>query len=219
MTQVPPLPSEPVEGTCCITGAVGPCIPREHLIKPDTFCDQDKLRAPLSPLVSVDVWTAWRFGSRAEGKKKDMRPECNQSWWCDGREFRVLRRADVRELVLSGSPSTPWAMWVTTSYKKHGSLRAVVNTGQRGTVAFDEATVDCSDGAKVSEWWGRMNEFAHLGLGRGVQEQLVCPGWLMAKAGLRAWMEFEAWARPLYRTPLYALLCYLLPSKDEVRAS
>lgn len=219
MTSTPSLPCEPTLGMCCITGDVGPCIPREHLIKRGTFCDQDKLAAPLSQSVSVEAWSAWRYGSRAEGKKKDMRPECNQSWWCDGKEFRVLRRLDVRELVLGGSPSVPWAAWVTTSYKKHGSLRAVVNGGRRGTVAFDDALVDCSDGVKVAERWTRMDAAVRVGLGRKVIETLNCPAWVMGKVGLRTWMDFERWARRVQRTPLYSLLCYLLPSKEEISAS
>lgn len=187
-----------------MTGEPGPCIPRRLAI-PDSSNDQPWYRAPTSGLCGVDAYRVLHY-----------RPERAACWWCDGREFRQLRRPDVRALVLSGSPSAPWAMWITTSYKKHGSIRALVNPGPRGTIAFDERRVDCSDSYQVSDWWTVMTTAQRAGIWRRMQETVCCPASLIDKIGLPTWLAFERWARPRAQSGLYALLCYLLPSREEL---
>jgi hypothetical protein len=108
-------------------------------------------------------------------------------------------------------------MWVTTSYKKHGSIRARVNFEPRGIIAFDELVVDAGDGDRVGEWWKMLTEAQRNGIWRSMMETGQCPAGLIGKIGLKTWMKFEAWARPRIRSPLYVLLLYLLPSKEELK--
>ena len=201
-----PLPTDPIDGVCCVTGLVGPCLPR-RLSVPESSTDQLNYLAPTSDLCGVDAYRVLRY-----------RPERAACWWCDGHEFRPITRPDILALVLDGSTRTPWAAWVTTSYKKHGAFRAVVNPGPRGVVAFDERRVDCSDGSQISEWWDRMTAAQRAGIWRTMQERVECHPALLGKIGLDVWVSFERWARPRAQSGLYALLCYLLPSREEARA-
>jgi len=70
---------------------------------------------------------------------------------------------------------------------------------------------------RVREWWDVLNVALRAGIGRTVLESLDCPPFVMAKVGLPVWLEFEAWARPKYLSALYAFLCYLLPSQEELK--
>ncbi|MEN6492611.1 MAG: hypothetical protein ABFC85_11545 [Rectinema sp.] len=210
----PALPCEPHDGVCCVTGERGRCLPRSTLIL-QSLTDLALFKAPSSPDVGVDVWTSWRYGWTTPGKKKDMRPEANQCWLVNAAGFQIVARRAIREIVLNGSPASPWAMWVTTAYKKHGSLRARVNYEPRGIVAFDELIIDTS-APNVGEWWTIMTAAQKAGVRRTLQEDCSCPAGLMRKIGFSTWMKFEAWAKPKQQTPLYRLLCYLLPSREEM---
>lgn len=201
-----PLPCEPVDGVCAITGLAGPCIPRKHLLAA-SFTDRDLLSRPQSEMVSAEAWTALRH-----------KWERMSSWWCDGAEFRRLDRQGVRALVIGGAPSAhPWAGYATTSYKKHGALRSPVNTGSRQVWRFESLTVDCSDREQVADWWAALNRFLRAGIGRPSLEAGACAPVAIRIAGPAACMEFAAWARDKHRAPLYALLCYLLPSIEELK--
>jgi hypothetical protein len=172
-------------------------------------------KANHSNMVSVDVWNAWGFGETKEGKSRAFCPERQACWWCDGKEFRIVRKPEMRKIVLDGSPTTPWAMWITTSYKKHGSVRARVNRAGFGVIAFDERLVDTSKDWLVNQWWENLNAALAAGISRTVIETLDCPAHIMRECTLPVWMAFEHWARPVHQSSLYALLCYLLPSKEE----
>ena len=200
-----PLDVEPVRQRCCLTGQMTDCVPRKAAIGA-AFTTQHLFAAPQSDWIGVDAFQALKY-----------RPERTACWWCDGREFRVVKRAEIREIVLNGSPASPWAMWVTTSYKKHGSLLARVNHGGYGMIAFDELLVDNRKDWITLEWWGIMTTAQRAGIGRTMQESVACPPGLMGKIGLKIWMEFERWARPRAGAPLYKLLCYLLPSQEELK--
>ena len=128
-----------------------------------------------------------------------------------------MKRVEIREIVLNGSPTLPWAMWVTTSYKKHGSLLARVNHSVYGMVAFDELLVDTRRELITLEWWGVMTAAQRAGITRTMQENVACAPGLLERIGLQKWMEFEQWARPRAGSPLYRLLCYLLPSQKELQ--
>ncbi|MGH8019573.1 MAG: hypothetical protein ACREIA_15090, partial [Opitutaceae bacterium] len=177
-------PETPREGVCCVTGETGPTIARAHALKP-SFTNLDLLRAPRSDRASV---AAWRVLNHA--------PVRQSLWLCDGRELRLLKRTDVRPLVLEGVPGAyPWAGYATTSYKKHGALRAPVNTGSSQRWLFEMRVVDCSDRAAVAATWARLRAAQQAGIPRPLIECLdVSPGH-MARIGWRAWREFEAWAR------------------------
>ena len=215
--ELPALPKTPVTAICAVTGQECLCLPRQEVLG-KTFTNHDLIAAPESKFVGVDVFWAWEYGYKtAEDKKRDKRPERMSSWFCDGKTFKELDRSGVREKVFQNEMPAIWIGYATTSYKKHGSLRAKINTGTNRFWLFEERQVDCSDMEKVKEWWDVLNAALRAGIGRSVMESLDCPPYVIGKVGLKTWMEFEQWARPRYLSALYAFLCYLLPSQEELK--
>lgn len=202
-----PLPSEPTQSVCAVTGENCLCVPRKKLFS-SKFTEQSNLNCPESQFVGIDAYQAVKY------KKTRM-----SSWITDGHEFRLLKRIDIRPLVLSGTGADLWAGWITTSYKKHGSFRAVLNSAGRAVWAFDELLVDCSDNKKVNEIYNQLVIYLKKGFSRTTLETLTCPGFVIMRAGLLEWLALEKWAKPIYKSNLYKLLCYLLPSQAELKES
>jgi len=199
-----PLPEEPRLGVCCFTGAEGPTLPRQYAIKP-SFTDIGLLRAPNSDRCSVAAWRAMNHA-----------PLRNSSWWSDGKSLLMLRRTDVRTMVLDSAKPDKWTGYVTTSYKKHGVLRCPVNEHGRQSWLFEMRLVDCTDRFVVADTWARLRAAQDSGIPRPLIEHLdIAPGY-MAKIGWRVWRDFDAWARPRMHSPLYEFLTYLLPSQEEL---
>jgi hypothetical protein len=215
-------PEEPKDGLCCMLGTTEPCIGRGYAIKP-SFTNLDLLRAPDSDRVSVRAWRVLTHSMpAAEGKKRDTFP-LMQSSWVVSDALTLLDRQTVRRRVIEAIPApawsaAPWAGYVTTSYKKHGSLRAPVNTGNSQRWLFELDIVDCTDRVKVLEWWERMRTARESGIPRPVIETLDCSLHLMGKYP-SLWREFERWARPKYQSSLYRYLTYLLPSEEELKGA
>ena len=197
-------PEPPSDGLCCLLGTYGPSIPREHAIKP-SFTNLDFLRAPDSDRVSVRAWRVMTEPAQRQS-----------SWVCDASGFRKIDRRAVRTLVTQEPPASPWVAYATTSYKKHGALRAPVNYGSSSRWLFELDIVDCTDRARVAQWWERLRSTRVAGIPRPVIETLDCSLWLMSKHAV-LWREFELWARPRKNSPLYRFLTYLLPSEEEIR--
>lgn len=215
---LPPLPSSPVTAVCAVTGDEGWCVPRKAVLG-SSFTNANLLAAPQSEFVSVAVLQVWEYGYKtAEDKQREKRPERMSSWFCDGATFEELDRQGVRAKVLQPEMPSIWTAYATTSYKKHGSLRARVNTDAQRVWLFEERLVDCSDMAKVQAWWGVLNTALRAGFGRTILETLDCPPYVMAKHGLAKWQAFEAWAHRKVNSALYAFLCYLLPSQEELKS-
>lgn len=211
------LPEADTQGVCCVLGTSEPTIAREHAIRP-SFTNLDLLAAPASDRVSVRAWRVLTHSEpAAEGKKRDTFPLMQSSWLCDGAELLRLDRRAVRDKVLAGVDRHRWSGYVTTSYKKHGSLRAPVNTIGAQRWLFELDIVDCTDRHKVADWWERLRSARVAGIPRPVIESLDCGLPLMAKH--LWWPTFEAWARDKVRSPLYRFLTYLLPSEEEIRES
>lgn len=210
-------PSDVVEGVCCVLGTRELCVAREEAIKP-SFTNLDLLRAPDSCLVSLRAWRVLTHSDpAAEGKKRDTFPLMQSSWVVTDTQLQKLDRIGVRTLVINGMPMRrEWAGYVTTSYKKHGCLRAPVNRNGSQRWLFELDVVDCSDRAKVAEWWEKLRSTREAGIPRPVIETLDCSVHLMSKH-LRLWLEFERWARDKWQSPLYRFLTYLLPSQEELR--
>lgn len=200
-----PLPAVPAPGICCITGEAGDCVPRAELLG-KSFTEQHLLKAPDSPLVGVPAWCALKYRWERMG-----------SWLCDGQTFARLDRLCVREHVIGGVRRERWGGYVTTSYKKHGAMKAPVNSGARQVWQFEMVQVDCSDRAKLAAWWDVLNRALREGIGRQSMEALDMPPAVMRKVGIAKWEAFRAWARDKHRSGLYALLCYLLPSQEELK--
>lgn len=204
-----PLPSFRANGTCAVTGITGTCVPRGDLFG-KSFTDQHILKYPDSPLVSVEAWTSLRY-----------KWERMSSWLCDGQVFHRLDRKAVREHVINGvdqSLHPRWAGYITTSYKKHGSLRAPVNSGKRQVWLFEMLLVDCTDRSRLGEWWRVKNDAIRSGVSRTSQETLDMPPGIIRKVGVDTWTAYRTWAIDKWQSPLYQLLTYLLPSQDELKA-
>lgn len=204
-------PQEPLHGLCCVLGREMPCIDRVHAIR-DSFTNIDILRAPTSDKVSVEAWRVLTYTEQAPGKKRDRRPLMQSSWICDGSSITWLDRNAVRSLVLDGVAANRWAGYVTTSYKKHGVLRAPINNGTQRWL-FETEVVDCTNRTMVLEWYDRLRTVRASGIPRPVIESLDIGLPLMRKH-TALWMEFERWARPRHRSTLYRFLVHLLPSQE-----
>lgn len=199
----PPLPEKIEKAICCITGVNCDCVERGEKIG-NAFTNLDLLIAPESNYMGVDAYIALSY-----------KWERMSLWWCDGEKFVRPNRIEVRDMVLNGVDAEYWSGYVTTNYKKHGSLWTKVNKGKHGIWRFEMHDVDCRDIAKVKEWYHILDDAVHNEIGRSVLETLDCSAWLIDKIGLKRWIEFEKWARPKYQSALYQFLCYLLPSKEE----
>jgi hypothetical protein len=203
--------------TCCVTGQKKPCIARKHLIS-SSFTDWSLCAAPASPYVGVDVFAAWTYGTRADGKKRDFCPERHACWVASDTEFRKITRPEIRDMVLHGyHAGKTWAGWITTSYKKHGSIRAKVNTSPHGVWGFDDTCPDASNERKVSSWWDTMRIYQEAGISRMSMESGEMPPGIMKSIPLETWMEFKDWSSDKIHSNLYRLLAYLLPSKEEIK--
>jgi hypothetical protein len=208
-------PEGPTEGLCCVLGTREPCIDRGHAIK-QSFTNLDLLRAPDSDQVSVRAWRVLTHSeAAAEGKKRDTLPLMQSSWIVSDEGFQRLDRQGVRSLVIEGIRAQKWAAYATTSYKKHGCLRAPANSNGSQRWLFELDVVDCSDRVKVAEWWERLRSARESGIPRPVIEALDCSVHLMGKH-FALWREFESWARTRWQSPLYRFLTYLLPSEEEI---
>lgn len=209
------LPEEPQEGVCCVTGLHCPTVARKHGIKP-SFTNWGLLKAPDSERIGVAAWRVLTHSVAVEGKGRELRPLQQSSWLCTGDALTLLDRQGVRKHALDGVDAAAWCGYATTSYKKHGCLLTPVNTGGRQVWVFETRLVDCSDRAAVDETWARLRAAQDAGIPRPLIEQLDISPAYMAKIGWRLWRDFEGWARPRVRSPLYQFLAYLLPSKEEL---
>lgn len=210
-------PEDPEEGVCCVLGTREPTVPRKHAIKP-SFTNLDLLRAPDSDRVSVRAWRVLTYMTEPEpGKKRGRQPLIQSAWIVHDGGIEYLSRLDVRRYVLDGVPYSRWAGYATTSYKKHGSLRAPLNTGPAQRWLFELDVVDCSDRAKVHCWWTRLHAMRTAGIPRPVLENLDI-GLPLFRKHYRIWKPFEPWARANYLSPLYRFLTYLLPGQEELKS-
>lgn len=198
-------PEVPREGVCCITGQICQTIDRGNVLT-KSFTEQHLLKAPGSPRVSLSAFLALAH-----------KWERMSSWFCDGAEFRRLDRKEVRDLVIGGVNAKQWAGYITTSYKKHGSTRAPVNSAGRQIWLFEMLPADCSDRAKLADWWRVMNAALRNGIGRSSMETLQMPPGVIMKIGIQRWQTYRAWAIGKFESGLYKLLCYLLPSQEELK--
>lgn len=192
-------------GVCAITGQHGKTLHRKLLLG-KSFCDGERLLAPDSDRVSLDAYIALKY-----------KWERMSSWVCNGVVFKKLNRVEVRNAVLSNAETQSWAGYATTSYKKHGALRAPINQNGKNVWLFETRIVDCTDAQLLNDWWAHLNIALRAGVGRSVLESLDCPSFLIRKVGLKTWMDFETWAKPKSKSALYAFLCYLLPSQEELK--
>lgn len=216
-----PLPCEPAEGVCCFTGETCLTIPRQKLLS-SSFTDHYAYVVPNSDRVSVDAWDVFKAGyystdaETGAPKLRKKKMETMACWWTDGHEWQVeldREKARIRALLFQ-PPASQWAAYITRTYKKHGSLRSPVNTTPFGRWGFDDQVVDASRPERVAAWWQRLRVAQERGIPRPLIESVDATAGVMP-ALLTAWVDYLAWARGARNDPLFAFLCYLLPSKDE----
>jgi len=201
----PVMPGDIESGICAVTGQLCSTIQRDLLLG-KSFTDGSLLAAPGSDRVGLNAYLALKY-----------KWERMSSWICDGKTFSRLDRQGVRSAVFSKSPELPWCSYATTSYKKHGSLRTPINSGGQRIWLFESRLVDCTDFQKMMEIWDRLNIELRRGFGRSILESADCPVYLIQKIGMREWIDFERWATPIKNSSLYAFMCYLLPSQEELK--
>lgn len=195
------------KGICAITGEYSETIPRRHLLG-KSFTDGQYLISPNSNRVSIDAWIVLKY------KWTRM-----SSWICNEEfGFKRLNRSEVRDIVLNiDDIATPWCAYCTTSYKKHGIFRVKISTALKKRILFEMRMVDLSNKGEIGQYWHNLNTALRAGIPRSALETLNCPPSIMRKVGLGFWMEFYSWAQRHKNRPLYAFLCYLLPSKREMK--
>lgn len=211
------LPQKPIDGICCLTGQYCQTISRKKVFGP-SFTEFDVFKAPDSDRVGINTWYAFRAGYfTAEEKKRKKKPEAMSCWWTDGNIWVELDKVKVRELVFDGAKGLPWAGWVTTSYKKHGAIRAPVNNKTFGVWAFDEMLIDCSNIKQIKEWFDKLRDAQNNGMSRTIIETIEIPVFVLNKIDQKKWLDFKKWAKNKRESPLYRFMCYLLPSQDELK--
>ena len=210
-----PYPETPVLGLCCVTGDACETIARKHLLGP-SFTDLELLVLPDSDRIGVHVWDAFTAGELRDGKARRYCPERMSSWRCTADQFEPLTRQGVRDAVFGATPNTPWAGYATTSYKKHGGLRAPVNTGSSNVWLWESVRVDCSDREALQGMWDALRRYQDAGIPRPVLETGDLEPHLVGKIGVDVALEYQRWATPRIESALYQFCVYLLPSADEL---
>lgn len=218
-----PLPCEPAEGVCCFTGETCLTIPRTKLLT-STFTDHLAYAAPTSDRVSVDAWNVFKAGYYSTDtetgalKERKKKVETMSCWWTNGKSWEIeidRNKQRIRELLFT-PPASQWAAYITKTYKKHGSLRSPVNSAPFGRWGFDDQVVDASSRDRVCEWWKHIRTAQEQGIPRPLIESVNEWGGIHHDL-LTVWFQYVAWARSRRNDPLYAFLCYLMPSKEELK--
>ena len=125
----PPIEAAEAVGACCLCGAADAKYDRKPFIK-EGFTNLDRLMAPNSPAICDAC--AYMF----------VLPRLRQSsWLATASEMVWLKREDIWD-VLWTPPRPPFAVYVTTSYKKHGSFKTRVNhSHQSYYIQFEETGI------------------------------------------------------------------------------
>ena len=206
----PPLPDVMIyDEVCCVTGNTCRCVPRRQVLGAG-FVDQARLVAPGSQYIGLDAYIALRY-----------KWERMASWLACGSEFRMFRgatgRIELRKLILDGQYPAKWAGFVTTGFKKHGALKTPVNGPGRAVWLYNDMVADLSNHRQISEWWNRLLFERTNGLSRGSLETLDASPFAISQVGAARWSDLVSWAKPIHKSGAYQLLCYLLPSKEELK--
>jgi hypothetical protein len=199
------IPEQTEKGICCVTGEECQTIKRKGFFS-SNFTNTNILKAPDSDKIGIAAAIVLKY-----------RPE-RSSWFVNEKEFIRFDKNLFRDMFLSGVKNSKcWAIYITTSYKKHGAFVTTINKGKYGIWRFEQLNVDARDGKKNRLWYNSIFAALKDGIGRSVIETLDCSAWLIKKIGLKKWLQFYDWAKDKYQSPLYKLCCYLLPSQQDLK--
>lgn len=206
------IPEKTEKGVCCLTGIECQTVARKDIFS-SNFTNFDILKAPDSDRIGISAAIALKY--RTE----------RSSWFVNETEFIRFDKNLFREMFLKGvKKSKYWAIYITTSYKKHGALVTRVNSCGNGNHRkfgiwrFEQLDVDATDEQKNRRWYKLISEaYIKNGISRGILETLNCPEYVIKKVGISIWLKYEKWARRNYNNPLYKLCCYLLPSQADLK--
>ena len=126
-------------------------------------------------------------------------------------------KRDTIETHLFNPPAPPFVVFVTASYKKHGSFRARVNASQElFYVQFEDRQILFSPNRHrdLFELMKRMylvfNKTHELGKGAYIQKRVV-------EYGLREWRRDEAILKQHRGSQVFDLLLYALNKPEEAK--
>lgn len=199
-------------GVCCLCGSIDGRYDRKPFIK-EGFTNLDYLRAADSSSICPACASMFTL------------PKLRQSSWiASGGDMIWLKREHIWDHLWS-PPEPPFAMYVTTSYKKHGSFKSRVNySADRFFVQFEEVGISFSrkDLRQVADALELLysvplqdeskaqpisffskNEIAHGNYNQG----------RIRRFGIVALTEAEAVIRPVRSTPAFGLLMFALNKK------
>lgn len=208
----PEIEAAEAAGACCLCGAANAKLDRKPFIK-EGFTNLDRLMAPESPAICEAC--AYMF----------VLPKLRQSSWAATESHMIwLRREDLWDLLWS-PPAPPFALYVTTSYKKHGSFKTRVNHSQKSYyIQFEEIGVTflpqqlrrLADTMEMlysvpAQDEGKANPISfftkdEIHSGRYNQGRIK-------RYGITAFAEAEAILRAQRDTPAFGLLVYALNKK------
>jgi len=170
----------------------------EPLRVSDAFTNWDRLRFPGSGLVCPAC--AWCLRT----------PELRRGSWIASMEgLRYLQRPVISE-ALFDPPEPPFALYVTSSFKKHGFFKARVNLGRSSFyVQFEEVGVQFEPARWTVIWealWALYTAgFSKRELLRGDYNQRK-----IRVFGREAWWAFEELLRPRRQELAFGLLVHSL---------
>ena len=206
------IPEKPARGICCVTGRECETISRKWGIKP-TFTRQDIFRAPDSDRIGVDAFLTLGY-----------EPERKACWIATEKEIRLVReniKATFREIILNEQyPEGWWAIFITTTWKKHGAIVAPACQGKRRPfVALDDEAIDVSRSDLLRGYFSRLCGAKKKGFSTQMLEDVVFNSASMkfGSFSIEEWLEFRDWANGKKCSPLYRLALYLLPSAEELK--
>jgi len=169
----------------------------------DTFTNWDRLRSPASELACPACAACLAMPSLRRG-----------SWVAHDGRAEMLPRERLHE-VLFQPPEPPFAIYITSSFKKHGFFKARVNLG-RGHfyVQFEEVGIEFEP-ARWTAIWEVLWDFYNHGFSK---RELLHGGYAQRKVrafGCQDWWAFEELLRPRRHEPAFALLVHALYREEE----
>ena len=203
----PPIDAAPADGICCLCGSVLGEWERKRFIK-EGFTNQDQLRASDSQAVCSACAVCL--------DEPKMR---TSSWIAVPCGLRWLKRDDFWSLLFSRIP-TPFVLYFTTSFKKHGSFKALINySSDEFYVQFEETgitfrpeqwreparTIQALYSVAPTEQWKKQPRtwFTKEEIRTGNYRQHR-----IREYGLDRWHEMETIISPLRPSPVFGMLVH-----------